>query len=193
MVKFIFQPWFVGIFVVVIVRIIIGQIFDLTPICSDGWRSPSIGLRGVCSYHGGVDRGAVALANISSLLLGIATYIAVNVIRENVSTSEFSGSKKSHSNTAIATPAERSTNKIAQIFLAQHLSIVDAKLVDLAKLNCVELFGDCINCGTRFRWHGAKITNELRDYQQYSINEIRGKHKCPDCGEALQFGYNELD
>lgn len=27
---------------------------DKTPMCSDGWKSPSIGTQGACSYHGGV-------------------------------------------------------------------------------------------------------------------------------------------
>ncbi|MGE8170570.1 topoisomerase DNA-binding C4 zinc finger domain-containing protein [Pseudomonas putida] len=36
-------------------------------VCSDGWASPSIGRRGACSYHGGVDK----TAGVIKLLLSI--------------------------------------------------------------------------------------------------------------------------
>jgi hypothetical protein len=41
----------------------IGSVYDLSPICEDGWVSQSIGNQGACSSHGGVDysRGFFAL------------------------------------------------------------------------------------------------------------------------------------
>ena len=40
--------------------------------CRDGWESPSIGVQGACSWHGGVtDGGKGAIAAIVSLLIAI--------------------------------------------------------------------------------------------------------------------------
>jgi hypothetical protein len=41
--------------------------------CADGWRSPSIGTRGACSYHGGVARGG-SLWFLISLAVGFAAW-----------------------------------------------------------------------------------------------------------------------
>jgi nitrate reductase cytochrome c-type subunit len=41
--------------------------------CADGWRSPSIGTRGACSYHGGVARG-ISLWVLVSLAIGFAAW-----------------------------------------------------------------------------------------------------------------------
>lgn len=43
--------------------------------CRDGWPSPSIGLRGACSHHGGVDGGLQALAMLLVFALSIAAGI----------------------------------------------------------------------------------------------------------------------
>jgi len=45
--------------------------------CRDGWDSPSIGYRGACSHHGGVDRGPDFLRNLLAIALaGGASWVA---------------------------------------------------------------------------------------------------------------------
>lgn len=52
----------------------VGQIPPAT--CRDGWQSPSIGLRGACSHHGGVERhgGLYLLSVLLSSGLGFAAH-----------------------------------------------------------------------------------------------------------------------
>ena len=38
-------------------------------VCNDGWASPSLGKRGACSYHGGVNRTPTNLVMLFSLLI----------------------------------------------------------------------------------------------------------------------------
>jgi WYL domain-containing protein len=43
-------------------------------VCKDGWPSPSIGIQGACSHHGGVDRASEASSNLRNaltLLIGV--------------------------------------------------------------------------------------------------------------------------
>ena len=49
-------------------------IFDFTPRCEDGWRSPSIGTQGACSYHGGIAWTGRGLAFLVSIGLGVLAY-----------------------------------------------------------------------------------------------------------------------
>lgn len=44
------------------------------PHCRDGWQSPSIGRRGACSWHGGVDRSANGLGFFALILSGLAGF-----------------------------------------------------------------------------------------------------------------------
>lgn len=39
--------------------------------CRDGWQSPSIGIRGACSWHGGVDHTGALMALLGGLIGGI--------------------------------------------------------------------------------------------------------------------------
>ncbi len=51
--------------------------------CRDGWESPSIGLRGACSWHGGVtDSGIGAIATIISLLIAILVAVRRDIVTE---------------------------------------------------------------------------------------------------------------
>jgi len=52
----------------------VGQIPPAT--CRDGWQSPSIGSRGACSHHGGVERhgGLYLLSVLGSGALGVTVY-----------------------------------------------------------------------------------------------------------------------
>jgi hypothetical protein len=63
--------WLVGIGLFFACRILLGIVFDLSAECHDGWDSPSIGIRGACSHHGGVDRSAAEGAFLFSLLIGV--------------------------------------------------------------------------------------------------------------------------
>lgn len=49
------RTWLVGIIVFLVSMILLSILFGAA-VCSDGWASPSIGRRGACSSHGGVDR-----------------------------------------------------------------------------------------------------------------------------------------
>lgn len=50
------------------------SIFDFTPRCVDGWRSPSIGTQGACSHHGGVASTGRGLAFLASIAIGVVAY-----------------------------------------------------------------------------------------------------------------------
>jgi hypothetical protein len=49
--------------------------------CRDGWASPSIGLQGACSHHGGVGyiEAASPLRNILAICIGVAVLIAMRI------------------------------------------------------------------------------------------------------------------
>lgn len=49
------RKWIVGIAAFLAAMILLSILFGAAT-CSDGWASPSIGRRGACSSHGGVDR-----------------------------------------------------------------------------------------------------------------------------------------
>ena len=42
--------------------------------CEDGWRSPSIGSQGACSWHGGVEKAYQQLEFWASVLVGWITF-----------------------------------------------------------------------------------------------------------------------
>lgn len=47
-------------------------------VCHDGWASPSIGMQGACSHHGGVDgRGWVLILSIFIAILTITTFLII--------------------------------------------------------------------------------------------------------------------
>lgn len=48
--------------------------FDFTPRCESGWRSPSIGTQGACSHHGGVASTGWGWALLASIGLGVLAY-----------------------------------------------------------------------------------------------------------------------
>lgn len=52
------------------------ELFIPSPNCGDGWKSPSIGLQGACSHHGGVERheGLHFLA----FAAGVFTWLAIS-------------------------------------------------------------------------------------------------------------------
>ncbi len=194
MLKIVFNRWVIGIAVFVAVRMVLGEIFDLTIYCSDGWRSPSIGRSGACSYHGGVDASAFRLANLVSLVVGMAALIGYAYIEENgfPVPSEKNPCKGESEKEFQLEKEELKTekpNENAQDFLRKNSYALDTKLAILSQENRLEIFGDCIKCGVRFRWAGPTIELELRQYKQMTINEMRGKVKCPDCGSVLHFGY----
>ena len=49
----------------------IGVLFDLSPTCWSGWKSPSIGKQGACSHHGGVNKSAERAAFFVSVAAGL--------------------------------------------------------------------------------------------------------------------------
>jgi hypothetical protein len=68
--RWLLRPWPFGILVFLVFEIIVAR--RLPPAtCRDGWGSPSIGLRGACSHHGGVAHGWHDLALIVCAVLGL--------------------------------------------------------------------------------------------------------------------------
>lgn len=59
-----------------VTRLLIGDFFDERPVCMDGWRSPSIGIQGACSHHGGV-KPQPATAFFISVAVAIGALVAV--------------------------------------------------------------------------------------------------------------------
>ena len=74
MIKILKNPFVIGF--AVFLLIYIPALFVAGPVtCRDGWGSPSIGRRGACSHHGGVDRWKESLAFFVSLAVaGIAGF-----------------------------------------------------------------------------------------------------------------------
>ena len=60
------------------VRIYIGSVYDLSPICEDGWVSQSIGNQGACSSHGGVDYSRGFFALVIGAASGLVTMFLVS-------------------------------------------------------------------------------------------------------------------
>jgi hypothetical protein len=45
--------------------------------CVDGWASPSIGIQGACSSHGGVARSLLVVRLLGALVAGVAVWLLV--------------------------------------------------------------------------------------------------------------------
>lgn len=81
--QFLKQPVAAGAAVFFSALLIISGLLDflIPTTCRDGWHSPSIGLRGACSWHGGVyDHGKGAIA----LLLSIGAALCVGLWRKGI-------------------------------------------------------------------------------------------------------------
>lgn len=75
------RAWLVGIIVflgsMILLSILLGG-----AVCSDGWASASIGRRGACSSHGGVDRTAGAIKFLLSIGATVWAVVAYSAGRE---------------------------------------------------------------------------------------------------------------
>ena len=72
------RTWIVGIIVFFGSMILLSILFG-GAVCSDGWASPSIGRRGACSYHGGVNRtvGTIKfMLSIGATVWAVVSYSA---------------------------------------------------------------------------------------------------------------------
>jgi len=61
---------------------IVGNAVVGPTVCRDGWPSASIGNRGACSHHRGVNRGPQALAFVLSIIVGFSAYAGVKRLRQ---------------------------------------------------------------------------------------------------------------
>jgi hypothetical protein len=68
------RPWLIGIGVFLSV-LILGDYIVGPPRCRSGWQSPSIGLRGACSHHGGVDRSRGGILGFIAVVSGIVAAV----------------------------------------------------------------------------------------------------------------------
>jgi hypothetical protein len=81
-------PWIVGVLVFFAVLISLHSFFDLSARCESGWKSPSIGKRGACSHHGGVDHTLPNLAFFISVSAAIGTTIVSRKLGNKVNVRE---------------------------------------------------------------------------------------------------------
>jgi hypothetical protein len=71
------RPILAGLLAFLIVWLGLGLLIGSTT-CRDGWQSPSIGRRGACSHHGGVDRTAGEIIRALAIGAGWITWAALN-------------------------------------------------------------------------------------------------------------------
>jgi len=67
----IIRPWPLGIITFIVSFMVLARLLPATT-CNDGWHSGSIGSRGACSWHGGVDNTWVILKTLISTGVAIA-------------------------------------------------------------------------------------------------------------------------
>ena len=77
------SPIFYGV-VTFVFSLILWGVFLPEVTCVDGWGSPSVGSRGACSHHGGVDSLPITLAIIFSFVSGLFVWLKLNKHRENL-------------------------------------------------------------------------------------------------------------
>jgi hypothetical protein len=77
-VRVIKNPWLWAVIAFFASKILLGHYFDLRSTCGDGWRSPSIGSSGACSWHGSVDRSRASLAFLVSILAGAGAFVSIS-------------------------------------------------------------------------------------------------------------------
>ena len=71
------SAWLSGAAVFVLVMIGMGYVLGPAT-CRDGWHSASVGRRGACSHHGGVDRSGGTLRLLMSIGAGVGTGFLVH-------------------------------------------------------------------------------------------------------------------
>lgn len=64
------SPVFIGLIVLALVFLALGPV--LPTICVDGWRSPSVGIQGACSSHGGVAASRDLIRTGLAIAAGVA-------------------------------------------------------------------------------------------------------------------------
>ncbi|RWM79504.1 MAG: hypothetical protein EOR81_10870 [Mesorhizobium sp.] len=77
---FLKKPAAIGALTFIATMIVVGMFMGPTT-CNSGWASGSIGRRGACSHHGGVNHGPAQLRFITSILFGVAAGIFANKIQ----------------------------------------------------------------------------------------------------------------
>lgn len=96
------RPWIIGIGTFVLVTILGSYVAGPTR-CRSGWQSPSIGLRGACSHHGGVDRFSGGLVFFLAIVSGVATAI---IFREKGSAAELLSNYRAKPTTSLPSAAD---------------------------------------------------------------------------------------
>lgn len=76
------NPVAIGAIAFVAAMIVIGMFMGPTT-CNSGWASGSIGRRGACSHHGGVNHGPAQLRFFTSILFGVAAGMFANKIQNS--------------------------------------------------------------------------------------------------------------
>ncbi|MGV8841133.1 MAG: hypothetical protein ACWA6X_12630 [Bauldia sp.] len=73
--RFVMHPVTLALVAAAIAYVVFSMIFPTT--CVDGWASPSIGIQGACSSHGGVANSLLYLRILGAIVAGTAVWLLV--------------------------------------------------------------------------------------------------------------------
>ncbi|MCW5718745.1 MAG: hypothetical protein KIS68_13040 [Bauldia sp.] len=73
--RFVMHPVTLAVIAAALAYVLLSVIYPTT--CVDGWASPSIGIQGACSSHGGVARSLLVLRLLGALVAGLAVWLLV--------------------------------------------------------------------------------------------------------------------
>lgn len=73
--RFVKHPVTLAVIAAALAYVVLSLIYPTT--CVDGWASPSIGIQGACSSHGGVARSLLFLRLIGTVVAGLAVWLLV--------------------------------------------------------------------------------------------------------------------
>jgi len=73
--RFVMHPATLAVIAAALAYVLLSLIFPTT--CVDGWASPSIGIQGACSSHGGVASSLLYLRLLGALVAGVAVWLLV--------------------------------------------------------------------------------------------------------------------
>lgn len=73
--RFVIHPVTLAAVAAAVAYVLLSLLFPTT--CVDGWESPSIGIQGACSSHGGVANSLLYLRILGAIVAGIAVWLLV--------------------------------------------------------------------------------------------------------------------
>ncbi len=95
--RLVMHPVTLAVIAAAFAYVLLSVIYPTT--CVDGWASPSIGIQGACSSHGGVARSLLFLRLLGALVAGLAVWLLLARFRRPAPA-------LAKASTAIASPKE---------------------------------------------------------------------------------------